>query len=252
MSREARAVLFDLDDTLYSQDQFVLSGFAACAGYLHCAKGLDARRVLDVLRAARKSPRRGHELQACVAHFGLAQPMVSELLEVMRGHPPALRLPRESESVLSLLRGQWRLGIVTNGMPDLQRRKVEALGVGALVDTVVFANEYGSHRGKPDPAPFLEALTRLGVAPDHAVFVGNDELCDITGAAAIGMRAVLVRQIVQPQTDASEGGEAAGAMADRGSATEVPSRATAIIATLAALPRVAEGLVPRPGNQHVA
>lgn len=236
MSREARALLFDLDDTLYSLDQFVLSGFAACAGHLRREKDLDARRVLGVLRAARKSPQRGRELQVCIEHFGLAPPMVGDLLEVMRGHQPSLRLPRESKSVLSMLREQWRLGIVTNGMPDLQRRKIAALGVDALVDTVIFANDHGTRRGKPDPAPFLATLTRLGVTADRAVFVGNDELCDIGGAAALGMRAVLVRRTVQPQTDASR----------------APSRAAAVIATLADLPRVAEGLVPRPGNQHVA
>lgn len=236
MSREIRAVIFDLDDTLYSLDQFVLSGFAACAGHLQREKDLDAHRVLGVLRATRKGPQRGRELQVCIEYFGLAPPMVGELLEVMRGHQPSLRLPRESESVLSMLREQWRLGIVTNGMPDVQRRKIAALGVGPLVDTVVFANEHGTRRGKPDPAPFLEALTRLGVTTDRAVFAGNDELCDIAGAAALGMHAVLVRRTVQSRTDASN----------------VHGRAAAGITTLADLPRVAEGLVPRSGNQHVA
>ena len=237
MSREARALLFDLDDTLYSLDRFVLSGFAACAGHLQRAEGLDGRRVLGVLRAARDSPRRGRELQACIEHFGLDQTKIGALLEVMRGHQPSLRLPRESESILSRLRGRWRIGIVTNGIPDLQRRKVAALGVGALVDTVVFANEHGTQRGKPDPAPFLEALERLGVTANRAVFVGNDERCDIGGAAAIGMRTILVR-----------GSATAGTRDTR----EVPTRAAAVIVRLAALSRVAEGLMPWSEKQHVA
>jgi putative hydrolase of the HAD superfamily len=190
MSGDARAVLFDLDDTLYPQRRFVLSGFAACARHLADAGHVEVRHAFRVLLAAWKGPRRGRELQACVEQFGLTESMVAELLEVMRGHPPSLRLPRGSASALSMLRPDWRLGIVTNGMPDVQRRKVAALGVGELVDTVVFANEHGTGLGKPDPAPFLEALTRLGVPADRAVFVGNDEACDIAGARAVGMRAI--------------------------------------------------------------
>ena len=91
MSRELRAVLFDLDDTLYSLDQFVLSGVrrVGSADHLQRTKALDARRVGAVLRAAWMSPQRGRELQACIEHFGLDQPMVAELLEVMRGHRPS-------------------------------------------------------------------------------------------------------------------------------------------------------------------
>ncbi len=69
---------------------------------------------------------------------------------------------------------------------------MDALGLTALVDTVVYAAEHGSGRGKPDPEPFQTALARLGVAPGRAVFVGDDERCDVAGAAGAGMRTLRV------------------------------------------------------------
>lgn len=183
------AVLFDLDDTLYSRQRFVLSGFAAVSRALHRTRGIDPRAAFAVLCRAHRTAR-GRELQALASACGLAASMVPGLVDVIREHAPRLRLPRASARVLETLRDGWRVGIVTNGPPDIQARKVEALGLARLVDTVVFAHATGSGAGKPDPAPFLEAARRLGVAPARTVFVGDDPVADIAGARGVGMYAV--------------------------------------------------------------
>ena len=45
--------------------------------------------------------------------------------------------------------------------------------------------------GKPDPAPYLEALARLGVPPDEAVAI-EDSANGLASATAAGMRAIVV------------------------------------------------------------
>ena len=82
-----------------------------------------------------------------------------------REHRPCLRLPRIAKAVLEAVHGSWRTAIVTNGPPDVQARKVEALGVSALVDVVVLAESCGTGRGKPEPAVFMQALDAVGVRP---------------------------------------------------------------------------------------
>jgi putative hydrolase of the HAD superfamily len=184
-------VLFDLDDTLYPQRRFLFSGFAAVARYVERTAGEDRARVFRVLRDAWRE-RPGQELQACVERFGLPTTLLPTLLGIMRGHGPAIRLPRSSALALTTLRARWRTGIVTNGDPAIQRRKVDALGLVSLVDGVVFAGEHGTGAGKPEAAPFAAALDRLHAVPGRTVFVGNDEACDVAGAAALGMRTVLL------------------------------------------------------------
>jgi putative hydrolase of the HAD superfamily len=83
--------------------------------------------------------------------------------------------------------------VVTNGVPAVQARKVAALGLGPLVDTVVYAHGTGTGLGKPDAAPFLEAARRLGVPAPRTVFIGDDPVADIGGAGAVGMRTIQVR-----------------------------------------------------------
>ena len=187
MQRDARAIMFDLDDTLYPIRRFVLSGFAAVARHLEHTRGIDRRQAFRVLIGARRS-QRGRELQICQSHFDLAPAVIPALVDVIRAHTPSLRLPRETREVLARVRHNWRIGIVTNGMSHVQARKIQALGLDTLVDTIVYATDLGT--GKPDPVPFLEAALRLNVQPSQSVFVGDDPRCDIEGAARVGMRTI--------------------------------------------------------------
>jgi putative hydrolase of the HAD superfamily len=190
MQPEPRAVLFDLDDTLYPLRNFVRSGFAACAVYLDRVVGLDPREVLSVLLAASAGAERGGELRVCAMRYGLSTAMVHALVQVIREHSPLLTLPAASRAALAAMRPGWRLGVVTNGLPDRQARKVSALGLPPMVDTIVYANAVGDGRGKPQPEPFLEAARRLAISPERTLFVGDDLRCDVLGARLVGMRTV--------------------------------------------------------------
>jgi putative hydrolase of the HAD superfamily len=234
VSAVPQAILFDLDDTLYPRRRFVLSGFRAVAVHLERTEGLSADRVFLTLARASRGPRCGRELQVCLARFGLSHVIVPELIEIIRAHRPSIHLPLASRRALKRLHRDWCLGVVTNGLPAVQAGKVDALGLRPLVDTIVFAEEHGTRRGKPDRAPFVAALHRLGVAPARAVFVGDDDHCDLFGAARVGLRTVFF------------GGYRRGPI-------EPPQHADAVVGALARVSRVAAALVNQQGRRrHVA
>jgi len=190
--RDQRAIVFDLDDTLYPYRAFVRSGFRAVACRLVADRGIPPAAVLRVLRRALANGRRGQELQELCARFELPESLVGSLADMIREHTPSLRLPRETAQVLRTLRRGWMLGVLTNGEPHVQRRKVAALGVEGLVDAVLFATECGDRSGKPAPSAFRAALDRLNVKAESAVFVGDDPRTNIEGAAAVGMKTIHV------------------------------------------------------------
>ena len=76
------------------------------------------------------------------------------------------------------------LAVVANWDISLHEHLAE-LEITALVDTVVTSADAGA--AKPEPAIFLLALDRLGVRPERALHVG-DEQVDEQGAQAAGMR----------------------------------------------------------------
>lgn len=233
MLPEPRAILFDLDDTLYPLEQFLLSGFAAVAVHVEMTWGHAAARVSRLLHDAYATDR-GRELDVVVTRLGLPDGTVPRLVDVLRGHGPRLRLSPATIRVLAALRRDWRVGVVTNGRADIQARKVAALGLAPLVDTVVLAAEHGSGAGKPEAAPFQAACLALGVAPGRAVFVGDDLRCDIAGAQALGMATIWLPAGVVRRPDP------AVACADL------------ILPSLAAVPAAAEQLLASRWSSHVA
>lgn len=221
MPADARAVIFDLDDTLYPRRRFVLSGFAAVARHLDEYWGVPARDAfLCLVRATRTSP--GRELQALIRRFALPDWLVPRLVTIIRAHRPSLRLPRATCRALAALRTHWAVGVVTNGPPDQQARKVDALGLASLVNAVVYADATGAP--KPAVEPFLVAARQLGAAPDRVVVVGDDPRTDVAGARAAGMYAV---RVLRPGHPAGESAGAAHGVVQ--SLEEVPSMAGALI-----------------------
>ncbi|MFC4542267.1 HAD family hydrolase [Halosolutus amylolyticus] len=98
-------------------------------------------------------------------------------------------LPGAREAV-EALSDRYRLGLVTNGAPGMQRTKLEAIGLADAFETAVYAG-YDTPP-KPAPEPFSAALDALGSTPDRAVHVGNSLSSDVAGARAAGLRSVWV------------------------------------------------------------
>jgi putative hydrolase of the HAD superfamily len=95
-----------------------------------------------------------------------------------------------SRVVLEELRARYRLGMITNGAPDLQRLKLAGTGLAALFDPLVVSGDLGI--GKPERAIFAQALAQAGTSPEEAIMVGDSWHRDVMGATGAGLRAVWV------------------------------------------------------------
>jgi putative hydrolase of the HAD superfamily len=113
----------------------------------------------------------------------------------------SLTVQREVLSTLDELRAAGhRMGLVSNLSlrPSLVTEDLERLGLTPFLDATVFSSEIGFR--KPDPRIFQAALERLGSDPTETVFVGDRLLDDVSGAQAVGMRAVQTRQFRQEES----------------------------------------------------
>jgi putative hydrolase of the HAD superfamily len=189
-----RAFLFDLDDTLYPEQQFVRGGLRAVARRLAARFDREADAVERELVEILARDGRGKVFDTFLARRGIAAAgLVPALVRAYREHTPELSLDPEALPLLARLRALGlRLGLVTDGLAAVQRRKIAALGLDAWFEAIVCTDELGPDQAKPSPRPFLAALARLGVAPQEAYHVGNDPTRDVAGAQAAGLRAVLI------------------------------------------------------------
>jgi putative hydrolase of the HAD superfamily len=120
---------------------------------------------------------------------GMAAAMADAWAKARRRYP---RYP-EIDGLLAELRQRgYRLGIVTNGVPDLQREKIAGCGVAHLFDAAVVSGEVDC--GKPERTIFDHICREMGVATAECVMVGDNPARDVAGARSVGMKAVWVRR----------------------------------------------------------
>ncbi len=92
------------------------------------------------------------------------------------------------EDTLTNLRGTYQLALVTNGVPDLQREKIQGTKLGQYFDEILISGEVGI--GKPDCRIFKLALESLAASSPETVMVGDSLTRDIFGAQQAGLKGI--------------------------------------------------------------
>ena len=190
-----RAILFDLDDTLYEERQFFRSGFLAVGAALQ-QRGVGATATTaKMLEEFHHRDERERVLQKLAEKLSFPLEWIPELVSVFRSHTPDIRLADDVREVLPRLRARHRLGCVTDGWAPVQRAKMRVLEVEPLLDAVVVADDFGRERWKPHPFPFQRCCELLGALPSESVFVGDNPQRDMLGARNAGLYAVRIRRL---------------------------------------------------------
>jgi len=138
---------------------------------------------------------------AALLCFGIRDTrLASELAETF----PLLRRRRnevygDTVPALDCLVQRYPLAILTNGAPDLQRRKLEGAGLARYFQHVLVSGDVGI--GKPHPDLFRILLKQMEAAAEAALMIGNNLVTDIQGAHAAGIRAVWVNRSGAPHDE---------------------------------------------------
>ena len=194
-----KALLFDLDDTLYLEGEFVASGYRALARHVERRFGPPSREVFLAMMTTFSASGRLAVLPMVSDRFTGGKFPVSEMVELYRQHRPLIRLLPGYSELLGRLGRRFKLAVVTDGLPAVQRRKATVLGLDRLVDAVVCTWDFGRDRQKPDPLPFERVLHEMRIPARDALFVGDNAEKDGRGAANAGLGFVHVRQRLSRQ-----------------------------------------------------
>ncbi len=188
-----RCVVFDVDDTLYLERDYVRSGFRAVSDRVRDLLGHEDFFVRAW--AGFERGERGSVFDRVLAGYGVAPDgIVAELVGVYREHRPEITLLPDARACLERLRGRYRLAGVTGGPAKSQRAKVEALGLARWLDPVVLTAELGVGFAKPSPRAFAVVEETTGAAGAACVYVADNPATDFAGPAALGWRTIRVRR----------------------------------------------------------
>ncbi|MBN2130228.1 MAG: HAD family hydrolase [Sedimentisphaerales bacterium] len=144
---------------------------------------------LQILRAWAPRYRRDSWLCALREHGVDDEAFAAELAETFPAHRRELHVVYDDvRATLEYFGLSHRLGLLTNGAPDLQREKIEGAGLARYFDDIVISGDVGV--GKPNPRIYEIMLSRLKAKPHETVMIGNSLTSDVAGPQAVGIKAV--------------------------------------------------------------
>jgi HAD superfamily hydrolase (TIGR01509 family) len=201
MGARFQVILFDVDDTLFDRElaQRRVAGQIAdrfadlFAGMerdqVVCAfmesdriatQRFEATGAVDAARAGR--------MEVFLDLLGLKKERAGELTAMYIASYPRIEAAiAGARPVVAALYKRFRLGVVSNGISDVQYQKLETLGIRCRFECILLSEELGIR--KPDPRIFRQAAEILAVEPRECLYVGDSYESDVLGAQEAGMQA---------------------------------------------------------------
>ena len=209
---QIRAIYFDLDDTLCAYWDASKLGLRK-AFATHAVPGQDPEAMVRHWAAAFRdfaptlkekgwyegylksgNPTRLEQMRLTLLRAGIDDPAHAERLSetYMQERDKALALFPDATEVITGLKPDYPLGLITNGPADIQRQEVETLGLAPFFDHIFIEGEVGE--GKPLLSVFRRAEAAVSCEPHEILFVGNSYDHDINPAIKAGWRTIWIRR----------------------------------------------------------
>lgn len=190
-------VVFDLDDTLYPEREYAISGFRAAARWAqreHNIKDID----LDMTRMLDEGLRGDIFNRVLTERLpGHAPDLVQRLLDAYRANVPQLTLFPDAARALDHFGARVPLGLVTDGPQQGQARKVAALGLEPRFAKIAYTDSFGGRAfWKPHPASFEAVADAMRGTASRFVYVGDNPSKDFVAPNAMGWHTI---QIARPK-----------------------------------------------------
>jgi putative hydrolase of the HAD superfamily len=186
-------VVFDVDDTLYLERDYVRSGFKALDSVVleqFGTAGFGTLAWSNFLRGCR-----GNTFDITLSQLGVefVASDVAALVDAYRSHSPAISLLPDAEAAINDLSATGiSIGVLTDGPATSQEAKVKALGLRVFAEHIVITDRYGHGYGKPHTRGFVELADRSR-RRDH-IYVGDNPLKDFSGPRSLGWGTLRVRR----------------------------------------------------------
>ncbi len=186
-----KVVIFDLDDTLYNEVDYVKSGFRQVARILPDVKNVP-ERLYELFKNGKRA------IDELLQEEGIVSEEVkAECLEAYRNQMPDITLADSAKDLLRRLKVKgFSLGIITDGRPEGQKAKIRALGLNNLIDEIIITDELGGiEYRKPNPKAFETMRGFFDVKFEEMCYVGDNISKDFVAPDILGMKSIYYKNL---------------------------------------------------------
>jgi len=178
-----------MDDTLYSETDYVRSGYAEIAKHFPEIDNM-ASKLWHAFESGKQA------INYVLEQEGLfSDEAVKQALSIYRNQQPRIFLYPEAKDLLETLKSRGiRLGMITDGRPEGQRAKIAALGIEKYFEKIIITDELGGvDFRKPNPAAFEMMQAYFNVPYSEMVYIGDNPKKDFIAPNALGMDSIYFR-----------------------------------------------------------
>lgn len=166
---ERNCIIFDLDDTLYSEKEYVESGFKEIAKVYGNDSLFNKLMYLYNINSNNVFQRAGFSQEKC-----------KKCIEIYRNHTPKISLDYHVKATLEYLKiKNYKLGIITDGRPKSQWNKIKALELNKYMDCIIVTDELGGEEyRKPNSKAYEIMKIELNCKFEEMIYVGDNPCKD--------------------------------------------------------------------------
>ena len=194
-------LFFDVDDTLFDRERAQREAVGLIVQeFSHVFSNIKSNAIVDAfLESDRIATRefnagasgdvaRAARSRTFLQLLGLCEDHASSITAYYQHTYPRINAAvRHAIPVVSYLARKFQLGVISNGLPDVQYQKLETLGIKHLFDCIILSEEIGIR--KPDSRIFWKAATLLNRLTENCIHIGDEYSSDVIGAKHAGMKA---------------------------------------------------------------
>lgn len=194
-------LVFDLDDTLFPEREFVRSGFQAVGNWIS-----DKYSVVDFFEVAWQlfiAGKRGKIFNLTLEKLGVKYEtsMIQDLLQIYREHKPNISLHEDAKWAINYFKKEHKLGLITDGYLMTQQNKVEALGIESNFEIIVYSDFYGRDSWKPSPVAYLKVMEATKYQGANCLYIGDNPSKDFVTAKKLDWTTVQICREVGEYSD---------------------------------------------------
>jgi len=173
-----QVLVFDLDDTLYLEQDFVLSGFEAVAVFLQ-RKGVEG--FAEIATELFFQGQRGDIFDRALEEMGLDSSALNQkavsverLVGIYRDHKPSIALLPDARFALDQYQSGTKRALLSDGYRAVQQNKVDALGIQTDFQAIFLTDTWGRSCWKPAHCAYEKVELYFDVAGDNCLYISDN------------------------------------------------------------------------------
>lgn len=172
-----KAVIFDLDDTLIPEYDFVMSGYRYMSHILEDRLNKSADEIFDKLKELSKETYSRAFDRLFEAYGFIPSPEeMRDYIDRYRNHPADVSFyPDVMPTLQGLKERDILTGIISDGEVSRQENKLKSAKGESLFDVIIWNDSFGSTEyRKPNPHGFFVMAEKMGLSPSEMVYIGDN------------------------------------------------------------------------------